>query len=283
MKHAKLLSDYSCEWQHEGKQLFRPPSGGNINRRRSYWIWSNQKISYSWAEERKTKKTWTTMSQDLNKTMNGTQPLSCYWNRYSNKRSATTFAYCLIFLVALVGNTVIGIIVYKTKTMRKPINFLIVNMAMSDLLVPIFLIPWDIHMALHKLLADRWSPWHRPYVSWQIFLPSASILVSIQSLVLIAVDRFWSCGISPSFSTYQLKTVPFLYARHLDHRDGFLFPMSPRLQTCGISRRVAVRAALERSLWRILILWKITTVSIVMIFILIPLVSIAILYHYPFI
>ena len=75
--------------------------------------------------------------------MNGTQPSSCYWNPTAAK-IGLTFAYCLIFLVSLAGNTVIGIIVYKTKTMRKPINFLIVNMAMSNLLFPIFLIPWDI-------------------------------------------------------------------------------------------------------------------------------------------
>ena len=47
-----------------------------------------------------------------------------------------TFAYCLVYLVSLAGNTVIGIIVYKTKTVRKPINFQIVNMAMCDLLFP---------------------------------------------------------------------------------------------------------------------------------------------------
>ena len=80
------------------------------------------------------------MSEDLNNTMNGTQPSSCYWNATA-KQIGTTFAYCLIVLVALAGNTVIGIIVYKTKAMRKPINFLIVSMAMSDLLLPIFRIP----------------------------------------------------------------------------------------------------------------------------------------------
>ena len=54
--------------------------------------------------------------------MNGTQPLSCYWNPTAEK-IGLAFAYCLIFLVSLVGNTVIGIIVYRTKTLRKPINF----------------------------------------------------------------------------------------------------------------------------------------------------------------
>ena len=81
------------------------------------------------------------MSENVNTTMNGTQPLSCSSNPTAEKLGKT-FAYCLIFLVSLAGNTVIGIIVYKTKTMRKPINFLVVNMAMSDLLFPFFFVPF---------------------------------------------------------------------------------------------------------------------------------------------
>ena len=128
------------------------------------------------------------MSQDLNNTMNGTQPSRCYWDPAAEK-IGTTFAYCLIFIVSLAGNTVIGIIVYKTKTMRKPINLLIVNMAMSDLLVPIFLIPRDIQ----RLYINSWligGPLGEALCKLSNFLPSVSFAVSIQSLVLKAVDRF---------------------------------------------------------------------------------------------
>ena len=91
------------------------------------------------------------MSENLNTTINGTQPSSCSSNPTAEK-IGKTFAYCLFFIVSLAGNTVIGIIVYKTKTMRKPINFFIVNMAMSDLLFPIFLIPRDIQ----RLYINSW-------------------------------------------------------------------------------------------------------------------------------
>ena len=64
----------------------------------------------------------------------------------------TNFVYCLFFIVSLTGNTVIGIIVYKTKTMRKPINFFIANMAMCDLLFPFFVIP----SLLLMLYTDVW-------------------------------------------------------------------------------------------------------------------------------
>ena len=41
-------------------------------------------------------------------------------------------------------NSLIAIIVFKTPTLRKPINLMIANMAMSDLLCPIFLFPLNL-------------------------------------------------------------------------------------------------------------------------------------------
>ena len=94
------------------------------------------------------------MSAILNITTNGTQSLiqasSCY-NRTAAK-IGQTFAYWLILVVSLAGNIFIGIIVYKTRTTRKPINFLIVSMAMSTLLFTIFLFP----LLLTGLLVNSW-------------------------------------------------------------------------------------------------------------------------------
>ena len=147
------------------------------------------------------------MSQDKNNTMNGTQPWSCYLNPTAEK-IGKTFAYCLIFLVSLAGNTVIGIIVYKTKTMRKPINFLIVNMAMSDLLIPILLIPTDIQL----LYINSWligGPLGEALCKLVSFLPSVSLIVSIQSLVLIAVDRFGAVVFPLRSPLISSKLCPF--------------------------------------------------------------------------
>ena len=104
-------------------------------------------------------------------------------------KTGQTVALSLILVVSLVGNSLIVLIVYKTPTLRKPINMLIANMAMSDLLYPIFFVP------------ARLAEWHAG--SWliggtlgqalckiHIFLVDVSSLVSIQSLVLITVDRF---------------------------------------------------------------------------------------------
>ena len=44
-------------------------------------------------------------------------------------RVGITVVFCLQLVVSLVGNSFIAIVVYKTKSLRKPINFLIVNVA----------------------------------------------------------------------------------------------------------------------------------------------------------
>ena len=91
------------------------------------------------------------MSENVNTTMNGTQSSSCP-SASTAEKIGETFTYCLMFIVSLTGNTIIGIIVYKTKTTRKPINFFIVNMAMSDLLYPIIL----ILKGIQRLYVDSW-------------------------------------------------------------------------------------------------------------------------------
>ena len=76
----------------------------------------------------------------MTKMMNGTQSMSSCFNPTAT-RIGKTLAYSLIFVVSLFGNILLGMIVYRKKSLRTPINILIVNMAISDLLVPIFLFP----------------------------------------------------------------------------------------------------------------------------------------------
>ena len=147
------------------------------------------------------------MSENVNMTANGTQPWSCYWNPTARKIGGT-FAYCLVFLVSLAGNTFIGIIVYNTKILRKPINFLIVNMAMSDLLIPIFLFPIEVQ----TLYIDSWligGPLGQALCKLLYFLPSVSSAVSIQSLVLITVDRFGAVVYPLRSPLISSKLCPF--------------------------------------------------------------------------
>ena len=215
------------------------------------------------------------MSQDLYKTMNGTQPSSCYWNLTAAK-IGTTIAYCLIVLISLVGNTVIGIIVYKTKTMRKPINFLIVNMAMSDLLIPIFVIPNDIRLLYTNffLIGGHLGQALCKLVG---FLPIVSIVVSIQSLVLIAVDRFGAVVFPLRSPLISSKLCPFFilatWIIAMAVYSPYLFAYKLVEYPGGLVCRLRWKEVFgeSSSLYHY-------EVSILMIFCVIPLVLIAILY-----
>ena len=127
------------------------------------------------------------MSANRTATMNGTQTSSCF--NHEAKRIGISFYYFLSFVLALIGNVIIGIIVYRARSMRKPINFFIVNMAMSDLLFPIVGFPYLVI----EINSGNWSlrgPVGQALCKLHIFLVFVSALVSTQSLVLIAVDRF---------------------------------------------------------------------------------------------
>ena len=106
-------------------------------------------------------------------------------------RIAIIILYAIILLSSLVGNTLIITIVHKRAELRNTINYFIVNMAVSDLVFPLTTIPLDL-----SELATSSKQWPIGGATGLIlcklktFLQSLSIIVSIQSLVWIAVDRF---------------------------------------------------------------------------------------------
>ena len=119
-----------------------------------------------------------------------------------------TFACCLILVVSLLGNSFIGIIVYKTHTLRKPINFFIVNMAMSDLLCSISLFPRELTY-LHTDSLPINSPLGQALCKLHFFLVLVSLAASVESLVLIAVDRFGAVVFPHRSPLISSKICPF--------------------------------------------------------------------------
>ena len=182
----------------------------------------------------------------MNKTWNGSSCSSLF--NTTETKIGQTFAYCLTFIVSLLGNSFIVIIVYKTQSLRKPINFFIVNMAMSDLLSIIFLFP----RGLTYLYADLWlisGPLEQALCKLTIFLVHASTGVSAESLVVIAVDRFGAVVFplrSPLISSklcpfFILGTwivalsvfTPYLFAWKVNEYQGQLF--------CRLRWKAAIR------------------------------------------
>ena len=124
----------------------------------------------------------------MNSTANGSSgSWSCL--NFSALKIGGTVTYCLIIIVSLVANSLIVIIVSKTPNLKKPINYIIANIASSDLLYPIFSIPFKLSL-LHTNSFPIGGQLGQALCKLLPFFGSVSFLVSIQNLVLITVDRF---------------------------------------------------------------------------------------------
>ena len=119
------------------------------------------------------------------------QNWTCVFVESNAERISKLCAYCFILLGSIFGNISIIIIVHKRRQLRKNINYFIVNMAMSDLLFSLVVIPAQIT----QMVTESWH-WRFSgilgsiFCKLYIFTSSVSLFVSVQSLVWIAIDRF---------------------------------------------------------------------------------------------
>jgi hypothetical protein len=134
----------------------------------------------------------TTIPVIANETAVGQQNSPCHDVLHSTaERISFILLYCIILMGSFFGNIFIIIIVYKHRDLRKTINYFIVNMAVSDLLFPLIVIPVDII----GLVSDSWH-WRVSGILGSIFCKffffasAVTLHVSTQSLVWIAIDRF---------------------------------------------------------------------------------------------
>mgnify|MGYP000674698736 CR=1 FL=1 len=160
-----------------------------------------------------------------------------------------TIALCILFIFSLLGNSLIAAIVYKMPTFRKSIYFLIVNMAMSDLLFSLIVVPVTlVYLHLHSwVITERVVA--RITCKVTPYLAHVSLLVSVQSLVVIAVDRFVAvvfplrvslltskrcllCIVS-IWIVSMLVAIPHLDANKLFEYDGKFFCVSDWKEALG--------------------------------------------------
>ena len=100
-----------------------------------------------------------------------------------------TAAFCFLVIADLIGNTLVCLVVYHNRIMRTPMNYLLVNLAASDITVAIFIAVRYIFPLLFEHPKGRAGD-----VVCQLFTGGAFIwvgaLVSAFSLVFIALERY---------------------------------------------------------------------------------------------
>ena len=124
----------------------------------------------------------------FNTTSNTSSILSCTGLSPSKFVQIVTYSSFMFF--SLIGNVFIVAAFYIDKTLTTNRHYFIVNMAISDLIIPVIHLPWQISTVYHDY---RWTidgivgTFLCKVVknAWEI-----SITVSILSMVGMAVDRF---------------------------------------------------------------------------------------------
>ena len=98
----------------------------------------------------------------------------------------------MILLLSLIGNSLTVATFYRNKSLRTPVHYFIADMAISDLLIPVVVLPAMINAGYHGndyfwsvggLVGDVLCKLVR--LAWDV-----SVAVSILSMLSIAVDRF---------------------------------------------------------------------------------------------
>lgn len=94
--------------------------------------------------------------------------------------------YILIFVIALFGNGVVCYIVLSTTRMKTVTNYFIVNLAVGDVLMSLFCVPFSF---VSILLLQYW-PFGSVLCHLVNYSQAVSVLVSAYTLVAISIDRY---------------------------------------------------------------------------------------------
>ena len=137
----------------------------------------------------------------FNETLSGVVPVAAYTDSTScpepntNKyvKGVKAAAYILVILLSLFGNVMVVRVVHKNRRMRTITNYLIINMALADLLTTVFNMLPTLYWIFRGL--DVWAVggWIGETLCKLLnFAQSVSITVSVFTLCAIAFDRFFA-------------------------------------------------------------------------------------------
>ena len=147
-----------------------------------------------------------------------------------------TTAMAIISLAAFVGNILVIFSVYKTPSLKTSTNYYYVNMAVSDLIANATI--WPLYLT-DEIITSKGSLLQEPLATAAckvgIFFRLASTIVSILSLVLIAVDRFIATvfPLKAALITSKLRAALLFATWLISTAYCFLAPYHSRVRKVG--------------------------------------------------
>lgn len=140
-----------------------------------------------------------------------------------------TLAYVVIFIISFVGNLMMVYVIFKKSPLRKTTNLLLANMAIADLVITFFAMPYSV---VFLYLRNVWISGIFGDVTCKIiqYALALSISASILTHALVSLDRFFSI-------LFPFKRVTFIKNPRLSYSfiwcTSFLL-MSPYFVVYGV-------------------------------------------------
>ena len=188
-----------------------------------------------------------------------------------------TIAYFIIMFGSLIGNVLVICVVIINRQMRTVTNYLIVNMAVADLLITALSMPVTI-----KVLVTRHMDWSNGVFSDMLckiipFTQSLSIASSVLTLTAIAFDRFLA--------------VMFPLKRYIPFRVSYGIIAVVWIVAIAVNSPIlyALKVIMFKGEWFCTEIWtpafteeasKHFTIVICVVFYLVPLLTISLLYSF---
>ena len=119
-------------------------------------------------------------------------------------------AYVIVFVMSFMGNNLIIYILFKSKNLKRNINLLVLNMAISDLFTSVFMIPRRVVQIALELPSAKWilsGVTGEITCKLQTFMQDFSVVVSTLTLVLISLERLVAVAfpLRAKMVTYRLR------------------------------------------------------------------------------
>uniref|UniRef100_A0AC35TT29 G_PROTEIN_RECEP_F1_2 domain-containing protein n=1 Tax=Rhabditophanes sp. KR3021 TaxID=114890 RepID=A0AC35TT29_9BILA len=118
-----------------------------------------------------------------------------------------TIFLCLIPIATIIGNVLIITAVLRFRTLHTAINFLILGLAVADLFVALFVMPFAVYVYMHR------GNWLLGYKMCDIYMAS-DVACSTASILLLAVI---------SFDRYRAVSAPIEYSRQSKNIKRVIF------------------------------------------------------------
>uniref|UniRef100_A0A2S2NKP8 Neuropeptide Y receptor n=1 Tax=Schizaphis graminum TaxID=13262 RepID=A0A2S2NKP8_SCHGA len=131
--------------------------------------------------------------------------LYCHADGSAAFQTLVYLTYSAVFVVSLVGNGLVCYVVVFSAQMHSVTNLFIMNMAVGDLLMTLFCVPFSF---VATLLLQYW-PFGSDLCHTVSFAQAVAVLVSAYTLVAISVDRYIAImwPLKPRASRHQAKYI----------------------------------------------------------------------------